>query len=819
MFDFLQWHGKQFRIGSRTDVVLSVAVFLASLTLYSWHWLTVQPAINHDASRLGLYAVDLLEESAFPLYVYHQYSAYPFIIYVQSLVFALFGYSDVGVQGITVVGAALTSPAIYWASRWLFEGRGVVFARRAGLIAALGLALSATFASLSHSGIETVLLPVFEAAVIAFVWRGFRRGRKLDFVLAGLLVGVSQYVYIVARFFPVALAVASAGALLANRQLLAQWRSLIWAAAASALVALPQWVLYFTFPYTFVARVSNPAEPTGGQFVFELADPVAVVAAKVINQMATLGWRYGDVSNPFEFKPFLTSVLAVCLVVGIAVVIFKRRDGHVFCLLMMVLMLLPELLTYEKFDPVSINFSRLSAAVPFIFIVAGLGTASIWAWIENRRRFPYWVGNSVLVVVLLSGFLRQWDYVSRIRPYLHLTFGRHTLEFTEIGEYIGNHLDRPILLPTYQYQYVFKPYAFLLAEHFPRRRAGWDAALKQDEKVTVIQLELPNEFPEDWVLLKDGKVHFLPPMPEIVEPLNGERTAILNSQGGRVAEAFEARWQGERQEFSPVEAAFENHLNLVGYQSSDFEPGLPLKVTLYWEPAQRIQRDVELIVQLYDPLRSRMVVDDLVWPLNGVFRMRVWHPEQIMPLSHSLQVPENLPPGPYQLRVGLFDVIARERIPLVTDQAMHLVKTYKVFLPRDDRVPAVSTSINFGDLIELRGYTLTPVQDGLKVTLFWRATESPEVDYTSFVHVVDADGRIVVQSDMQPLDGRYPTSVWSPGEEIVEERIVTSIPDGEHRILIGWYQHLDGGWERLPVVSVGSSSENDYALLDTIRLP
>ena len=51
--------------------------------------------------------------------------------------------------------------------------------------------------------------------------------------------------------------------------------------------------------------------------------------------------------------------------------------------------------------------------------------------------------------------------------------------------------------------------------------------------------------------------------------------------------------------------------------------------------------------------------------------------------------------------------------------------------------------------------------------------ESPEDDYTSFVHIVDADDQIVAQADMQPLDGRYPTSVWSPDELIVEERTVS----------------------------------------------
>ena len=211
---FFQSVGKRFDISHRVDAFFSSAVFLVSLTLYSWHWLATQPDIDHDASRLGMHAVDLLEEGVIPFYIYHQYAAHPFIVYLHSLAFAVFGYSDVVVQGVTVVGSALAPPAIYWASLWLFQDQGRIFARRAGLTAALGLALSTIFAFLSQSGNETTLLPVFELAGVAFLWRGFRRGRKLDYVLAGLMVGVSQYVYIAALFFPVVLAIACAGAIL-----------------------------------------------------------------------------------------------------------------------------------------------------------------------------------------------------------------------------------------------------------------------------------------------------------------------------------------------------------------------------------------------------------------------------------------------------------------------------------------------------------------------------------------------------------------------------------------------------------------------------
>ena len=340
--------------------------------------------------------------------------------------------------------------------------------------------------------------------------------------------------------------------------------------------------------------------------------------------------------------------------------------------------------------------------------------------------------------------------------------GRHQLEYSKVVDYINDHLDEPILLPTYQYHFRHALFAFLLAEQFPRRQAGAGDTLKQGENVTVVQLKMYDAFPEDRVLLKEGTVYFLPPSPGIVEPQDGERTAIVGSNGDIVAEAFEARWQGEAPTYSSVEAAFGNHLHLVGYQSSEFEPGSRLKVTLFWRPTQRIERDVEMVVQLYDPLLEGYVVDDLIWPLSGAYRVRAWRPDQIMPLSHSLRIPDDLSPGLYELRVGVFDLIGRQRIPLVTGQDIHLVKRFKVPLPEDERVPGVSTGFTFGNLIALRGYTLTPIDDGLKITFFWRAIEAPEVDYTSFVHIIDAEDLIVAQADMQPLDGRYPTSIWSP---------------------------------------------------------
>ena len=811
---YLQLFSKSSSVTGRVDAWLSIALFSISLSCYYFHWFRLTPTLDHDSTLLALYTRDFLQENIFPFYIYHQFGTQPLIVYIQALIFSVFGYSVASLQSITIVGGALAAPATYWASRWAFDHLGTVFARRAGLIAALGLALSTFFASHSYRGIEPILLPVVALIAIGFLWRGFRRGDRPDFVLAGLLVGLSQYVYIVARFFPVALAVATVGAVLANRRLLTHWRDLLWAAAASALVALPQWIMFVVYPYTFVARVSNPVGPAGGQFVFELPDPVAIVVAKLKNQLIALSffWR---VDHQYGPRAILTAVFVVGLVIGIAVVIRRRRDGHVFGFLMVALMLLPELLTYEKYDHTAIDFSRLLPGIPFIFMMAGLGTASAWAWIDRRPRFPRWMGYFVLALVLIFGLFRQWDFAQRVTPYRLANRGEDS-KFGPIAEFIGNNLDRSILLPTSLYSDSRLP--FLLTEQFPHRQGGVEKTLRQGERVSVIlpdsEWSTDKGFPEEWVLFKEGTVFFLPSVPASIEPLNEKETTILTKNGIPVAKALETRWQGGTPAYMPLEAlSFANHLELVGFQSNELEHDSDLDVTFFWRPARKIGRDVELVLELYDRTRDVTVISKEDWPLNGVFRVRAWRPDQVMPLSYSLAVRPNLPAGHYQLQVGLIDQLSRQRIPLVTGQKAAIVKTFEI------PGPQILTDINFGNFFRLEGYTLAPTSEGVKITFFWRAIESPESDYTLFVHIVNSDDQIVAQKDGQPFDGRYPTSTWPPGELFVEERFLPAVPDGEYRIFIGWYTHQVNGWERLSTVAQGGMPATDHPLLDTITLP
>ena len=92
--------------------------------------------------------------------------------------------------------------------------------------------------------------------------------------------------------------------------------------------------------------------------------------------------------------------------------------------------------------------------------------------------------------------------------------------------------------------------------------------------------------------------------------------------------------------------------------------------------------------------------------------------------------------------------------------------------------------------------------EALRLTLYWRAEKHIDDEWTSFVHVLSPDGSLLAGLDQQPMGGRAPTTIWSPGQ-VVAYSVVIPVPTaavtGEYRIGIGWYK-----WptlERLPAQS------------------
>ena len=143
-------------------------------------------------------------------------------------------------------------------------------------------------------------------------------------------------------------------------------------------------------------------------------------------------------------------------------------------------------------------------------------------------------------------------------------------------------------------------------------------------------------------------------------------------------------------------------------------------------------------------------------------------------------------------------------------------------LPADGEPPThpqTDRGVRLGDEIALLGYSLPADRieagDVLRLTLFWQALGEPGERYKVFVHLLDEANHIVGQCDGEPGGGMKITTLWQPGQRIIDRYgvlIWPGTPPGRHRLEIGMYSLATG--RRLPV-GEGSS---DRVLLGAIEV-
>jgi 4-amino-4-deoxy-L-arabinose transferase-like glycosyltransferase len=261
---------------------------------------------------------------------------------------------------------------------------------------------------------------------------------------------------------------------------------------------------------------------------------------------------------------------------------------------------------------------------------------------------------------------------------------------------------------------------------------------------------------------------------------------------------------------TPVQARFGEGMELVGYsvEPAAHQPGDVISVSLYWRCLEGMPVDYTVAVQALDPsLRYYGGTEN--YPGRGSYPTSLWRPGEIIEDRHTFTLGQDLSVPTYvQLKVDVYRLQSGEFLPVTP--VSQIGGTAAVFgrIPvraesrRLAHPPEVMTT--FGDSIELTQVEFDePVMAGsaLEITLSWRCLAPIGQDYTVFVHLVDAEGVIVAQGDGPPVEGRYPTSLWSAGEQILDRHVI-SLPDGVtpglYRVAVGWYR--PDTLERLPAV-------------------
>jgi hypothetical protein len=110
--------------------------------------------------------------------------------------------------------------------------------------------------------------------------------------------------------------------------------------------------------------------------------------------------------------------------------------------------------------------------------------------------------------------------------------------------------------------------------------------------------------------------------------------------------------------------------------------------------------------------------------------------------------------------------------------------------------PTQPAGQTFGGAIRLAGYDVTPSAlapgGAAEITLHWQPITRLDADYTTFVHLINANGDKIAQSDHRPGGIYYPTSLWKPGETLVDRHTLALPADlgpAPYTIVVGLYDN------------------------------
>lgn len=191
----------------------------------------------------------------------------------------------------------------------------------------------------------------------------------------------------------------------------------------------------------------------------------------------------------------------------------------------------------------------------------------------------------------------------------------------------------------------------------------------------------------------------------------------------------------------------------------------------------------------------------------------------------KISLPADTEPGLYRAEVsvsaegiGTIPVLGIDNLP-VSDKfgfgSFKIASSVAV----SDLQKAKSVNAKFGNAFVLSAF-LMPDKfrggDSFTLTVYWQSIAKTDKDYTMFVHVLDANGKVVAQIDAQPRGGNYPTSIWDAGESIREDYVLSlpkDLPAGEYKIEIGAYEYPS--LARVQIIDASGKNVGDHLILDT----
>ncbi len=298
--------------------------------------------------------------------------------------------------------------------------------------------------------------------------------------------------------------------------------------------------------------------------------------------------------------------------------------------------------------------------------------------------------------------------------------------------------------------------------------------------------------------------------------------------GGRILPAFFAppRRVVVARPVYPLNATFADTIRLHGYDLTVDDRGQRMQIALYWQADTPPVEDYLLALQLVSPIpgdtTQRWTYDS--WPGRGNYPTGAWQTGAVIVDRYQFDLPPaDFVTQAWDLHLALYREEDGARLPISIDgtsAGTHLTLTRLRLPGAAPDCPAeaqLSSTLGLGDevgrpiYVRLTHAVVVPEADHTLVELCWEAERALPVDYTVFVHLLDANGALKTTGDGPPATGAFPTSLWQSGDRIVDTHQLPQVVLPGDAIVVGLYNPVDG--IRLPALRDGASAPNDALLI------
>jgi hypothetical protein len=576
-----------------------------------------------------------------------------------------------------------------------------------GTLAWMSISLWPVF--FARAGLRGITLPLLTTLTAYFLWRALFGRRTTDdrqpssvsscfiparflaagevgrlvhpssFFLPGILLGLTLYTYQASRVFPLIFS------LFLLFVFVQRWRSSRTTHHASRFTpyALRSTLAFFlsalvvAAPLVIYLTVVNPSAESR---VADLSGPLdqlragnpSEVLASTLNTLGMFTYR-GDAVPIYNVggRPVFPEIFGAALfVIGLLICLWRwKRPAYTLMLLWFFIGLIPAMVT-----PFSPNFVRTIASWPVPFVFAGIAMTEIVQFVRHRSNQQSASRNQKLAAVLFA-FALVWNAVLTFNDYFvqwpagdYVRFWQQATWTQAVRMLNADPSTAPIAASGLSIQ-GFDPQTFDLLGLRSDLKVKWfdcRNAMVYPQDSTTTRYLTPAYLPCDANL----QARFWPGAQTIAQPrwpdtadttftlqeLNGR--AALEVLGSRLAlrpawiggEAFDAR--GPEFDLEPAHLPLDfDGLSLLGWETDRVKakPGEEIDLFTYWEVTQPITPPLKIFVHVSVP-DGKIVAQ---WDGLDV-NVGTLEAHDIFVQRQHIDLPSDLPPGPYRLSIGAY---------------------------------------------------------------------------------------------------------------------------------------------------------------------